>query len=110
HALETRRVLEHRYQRARGRRSAGQFNAFRVHRHGRQPGVVRQDLGQLAQDWQWTHAPGLHAVDDRQQLALALEVALDALDGLHVGVEPRDLRVDAVEVPLLPPTGGEQRD
>src|SRR5712691_11452158 len=63
HALEPGRVLERLDELARRAGLADELHALRLHGERLKPGVLRQELGQIAQERQGAQALGLHALE-----------------------------------------------
>src|SRR5437667_440759 len=93
-ALEPRRIFQQRDQRARRSGLSRQLDTLRVEREIGDPRVARNDLGQLAEHGQGLERARADLLDGPEKLALALELPRHALDGMHLGIDPGDLRVE----------------
>src|SRR5438552_11112940 len=97
-ALEPGRALEPLDERARRVRLPDELHALGLQAQRLEPGVLGQQLGQIAQEGQDAHAVGLHARERRDELPLLRHLGGEALDGLDLGIQPADLLREAPHV------------
>src|SRR2546427_3582771 len=97
-AFEPGRALELLDELARRVRLPDELHALGLQAQRLEPGVLGQQLGQIAQKGQDAHAVGLHARERRNELALLGYLGGEALDGLDLGSQPPDLLREALHV------------